>query len=333
MKNMKNIATNKADNLVKAYFSRYISTSKPYLLEIDFQERFPCIKVAELDSGNSWAPSSSMNVVPELQQEFKELLIKDGLVERNNNIINLTPHSIELPGLSIPTSGVVEMKEELLGSFNGVDLYTTSYKDVTGLPAPKEGVLLIVSDIVRSACPDRTDLASPQGLRRDEDGKVIGCNGLSVHPENIEILTQLARMESWSNTTHQTSSNSGRAFDTRSNGVQRGLGETITGKSHNLAGQMAMDSLQSKIEDANNQKEGALEALGSTLPLFMRGSSPSGTHEDPFFNGFWDKERFGDIGTSLEASIKTLLQKEEVRSAFQRSAKFDFERIVDKLNK
>ena len=53
--------------------------------------------------------------------------------------------------------------------------------DVTGLPDKKDGVLLIVGALIRSACPDRDDLigpdTSPTGAVRNTDGMIIGVRG------------------------------------------------------------------------------------------------------------------------------------------------------------
>lgn len=52
-------------------------------------------------------------------------------------------------------------------------------REIVGLPEPEEGVVLIVSKAVADAAPARGDLMSPGRLIRDEDGRVVGCDGLS----------------------------------------------------------------------------------------------------------------------------------------------------------
>lgn len=53
-------------------------------------------------------------------------------------------------------------------------------REIVGLPEPEEGVILIVAKAVADAAPAyRGDLMSPGKLIRDEDGTVIGCDGLT----------------------------------------------------------------------------------------------------------------------------------------------------------
>lgn len=53
-------------------------------------------------------------------------------------------------------------------------------REIIGLPEAEEGVVLIVAKAVCDAAPrHRGDLMSPGRLLRDEDGTVIGCDGLT----------------------------------------------------------------------------------------------------------------------------------------------------------
>lgn len=53
-------------------------------------------------------------------------------------------------------------------------------REIIGLLEPEEGVVLIVAKAVADAAPrHRDDLMSPGRLLRDEDGTVIGCDGLT----------------------------------------------------------------------------------------------------------------------------------------------------------
>lgn len=53
-------------------------------------------------------------------------------------------------------------------------------REIIGLPEAEEGVVLIVAKAVSDAAPAwRGDLMSPGRLIRDEDGTVIGCDGLT----------------------------------------------------------------------------------------------------------------------------------------------------------
>ncbi len=98
-------------------------------------------------------------------------------------IINTTPHSINFPGLVIPPSGdVVRVSVSIAdaGNHDGIPLVRGTYGEVTGLPPAQDGVLYVVSALVRAALPDRKDLASPAKLVRDEKGNITGCEALEV---------------------------------------------------------------------------------------------------------------------------------------------------------
>lgn len=98
--------------------------------------------------------------------------------------VNLTPHAIHLPNLTIEPSGTVARCQEktvVVGSFDGVELTTKEYGEVQDLPAPKDGTMYIVSFIVRAACPERKDIASPGDLLRDDKGAIVGAKNLAVN--------------------------------------------------------------------------------------------------------------------------------------------------------
>ena len=55
-----------------------------------------------------------------------------------------------------------------------------SPREIVGLPEPEEDVILIVAKAVADVAPaGRGDLMSPGRLLRDDDGSVIGCDGLT----------------------------------------------------------------------------------------------------------------------------------------------------------
>lgn len=108
----------------------------------------------------------------------------------NTNIVNLTPHSINLydgAGAllhSIPPSGDVArvaQRRTNLSSVAGVPVTRSEFGNVTGLPRPKEGTIYIVSGLVLSRTT-RSDVFAPGKAIRDSDGRVIGCEGLSAAP-------------------------------------------------------------------------------------------------------------------------------------------------------
>jgi len=99
-------------------------------------------------------------------------------------IINTTPHAINLPGLTVQPSGnAVRVSVTLseAGTHDGISLVRGAYGEVTGLPAEQDGVLYIVSALVRAALPTRRDLASPAKLTRDDKGNITGCEALEVN--------------------------------------------------------------------------------------------------------------------------------------------------------
>jgi hypothetical protein len=102
----------------------------------------------------------------------------------NEKFINLTPHTVNVMGLSIEPSGqVARCKEisEVFGYFAGVQMINRTYGEVEDLPEPQSGVVYIVSALVRMALPDRWDLASPGDLIRDENGQITGCENLVIN--------------------------------------------------------------------------------------------------------------------------------------------------------
>ena len=104
--------------------------------------------------------------------------------QKTGTLLNLTPHEVNIGNLSLPVSGKsprVSVEYSNSGTFNGITLLTGSRGEVTNLPEPKKGVLLIVSYQVRVAFPKRTDLASPTKLVRDENGNIIGCECLEIN--------------------------------------------------------------------------------------------------------------------------------------------------------
>lgn len=101
--------------------------------------------------------------------------------------VNLTPHEINIYEgdkliKTVPASGKVarrEQREEVLGKVDGITITEQFFGMVRDLPNEKEGVAYIVSRIVAEAFTFRDDLFIPGPMVRDENGRVIGCQGLS----------------------------------------------------------------------------------------------------------------------------------------------------------
>jgi hypothetical protein len=107
------------------------------------------------------------------------------------SLVNLTPHVIEILDArrdwkvaSLAPSGEVARvaTSKVLDSVvDGIEIFATSFGEVTGLPEPREGVLLVVSALVAGhpSVRGRTDVVSPGELVRGPDGQPRGCRGLT----------------------------------------------------------------------------------------------------------------------------------------------------------
>lgn len=103
-------------------------------------------------------------------------------------LVNLTPHTLNVlaaDGSIVdiqPSGGVarVSSSSAVIGKFNGIYIMEPTWGDVTGLPAAEDGIIYIVSRMVKDRVPNRADVLVPGTPVRDEDGKIIGANGLSL---------------------------------------------------------------------------------------------------------------------------------------------------------
>ena len=107
-------------------------------------------------------------------------------------LVNLTPHTVSIHGadgavVALPSAGLARVSETrttrapiVLPTGEVIPVTTPTFGEVTGLPDASEGVVLVVSALVRAALPDRGDLASPGNLVRDAGGNPLGCQGLSM---------------------------------------------------------------------------------------------------------------------------------------------------------
>lgn len=104
-------------------------------------------------------------------------------------LINLTPHPLTLIAkdgtvlLNQPPDGpmarCVEDRRELgtvtLPGGASVPLRSVGFGAVTGLPAPRDGVLYVVSRATAEAANGRADVVYPDEQVRDAKGNIIGC--------------------------------------------------------------------------------------------------------------------------------------------------------------
>lgn len=66
------------------------------------------------------------------------------------------------------------------GTVAGVALSKTVFGEPVGLPDFSEGTYYIVSQLVKNALPDRSDLLVPAEVVRDANGNILGCKSLGV---------------------------------------------------------------------------------------------------------------------------------------------------------
>jgi hypothetical protein len=103
-------------------------------------------------------------------------------------IINLTPHEINIFNengdelvMSVEPSGTIARiatERERIMYILDVPIFITKTGQAEGLPEPKPGIIYIVSGMFRSHA-GRSDLYQPGELLRDDEGRPIGCIGLS----------------------------------------------------------------------------------------------------------------------------------------------------------
>ena len=98
----------------------------------------------------------------------------------DEKIINLTPHSVTVNGIEIPSSGVARLQErnEPAGEIMGIPMIRQVRGDAEGLPPQQEGVWIIVSRPIFDALPDRRDLLAIGETIRDAQGKILGAKNL-----------------------------------------------------------------------------------------------------------------------------------------------------------
>jgi hypothetical protein len=107
--------------------------------------------------------------------------------EHTVQIVNKTPHvlniiigdgSVRAIAPTLPTPRV-STKRVALDPVDGIPVDGVEFGEVVDLPAPVDGVVLIVSGLTASAVKGRTDLLVVGEAVRDADGVTVGCKGLS----------------------------------------------------------------------------------------------------------------------------------------------------------
>lgn len=106
-----------------------------------------------------------------------------------SNIINCTPHPVTIVNAEGTVLRVIEPNGNPIrlasrtvpaGEFDGVALSKTEFGEPVNLPEPEEGTIFIVSQIVKNAIPERSDLAVPAEVLRDDKGQIVGCRSLGL---------------------------------------------------------------------------------------------------------------------------------------------------------
>jgi hypothetical protein len=105
-------------------------------------------------------------------------------------IINKTPHEVVLLDplgnviLTFPKADSLirlsstTVRDEPLTVLLNCPISRTVFGNPIGLPEQQVGIFYIVSQLVKSALPDRADLLVPAEMVRDENGNIKGCRSL-----------------------------------------------------------------------------------------------------------------------------------------------------------
>lgn len=108
--------------------------------------------------------------------------------------INLTPHALYIRDMSgefitIPPDAEgparviydhLPPEQVRIGGSEVAVAVAGPVREIVGLSDPQPDIVFVVAKAVADAAPaHRGDLMSPGRLIRDEDGKVIGCDGLT----------------------------------------------------------------------------------------------------------------------------------------------------------
>jgi hypothetical protein len=116
-------------------------------------------------------------------------------MSKNVRLVNLTPHVIRLQVPNVdslieippcdknkPARCEEVKKHEFTFYLNDepIDVYSKEFTNVVNVPKEQEGVLYIVSRIVKNAIPDRKDIICVGDTVRDENGFIAYCINFSI---------------------------------------------------------------------------------------------------------------------------------------------------------
>jgi hypothetical protein len=106
-------------------------------------------------------------------------------------LVNLTPHTVTVVGLTIPPSGTVarccevsESRGTIEAGGTIVPLVAKRFGEVENLPEPAANTIYIVSALAAQAAwaAGRRDVVCPGDPVRDAEGRIIGAASLCVAP-------------------------------------------------------------------------------------------------------------------------------------------------------
>lgn len=109
-----------------------------------------------------------------------------------NNIINLTPHTINICAedgtivKSLESKGIARAKQtaEVVGNLNGVELVSMKFGEPENLPEYTGGIYYVVSIITANAAKAVgrrvDDLLITSDPVRDDSGRIIGCKRFAL---------------------------------------------------------------------------------------------------------------------------------------------------------
>ena len=104
------------------------------------------------------------------------------------SVVNKTPHAVNI----VDENGQVVRTYEKGDSqirlafktiqdvplADGTPTSKTEFGEPEGLPDFQEGIFYIVSQLVKNALPNRSDLVVPAEVARDSAGNIVGCKSL-----------------------------------------------------------------------------------------------------------------------------------------------------------
>lgn len=103
------------------------------------------------------------------------------------NMVNLTAHPLTIiqedgVAVIVPPSGRVariNMMRRKVDYLMGVPVYEVDQVGSEGIPDPEPGTVFVVSQLIQSAFPGRTDLLVPDQTLKRKDRTVIGARAFT----------------------------------------------------------------------------------------------------------------------------------------------------------